>query len=71
MLSSTVFKTGAFMNNPAPTISIFHMFGETCVIRKILCVFQPASRILLLTNRLVSDGRNPWDLKQAVILVGS
>jgi len=29
-------------------------------------VLQPASRILLLTDGLVSDGRNPWALGQAV-----
>jgi hypothetical protein len=29
-------------------------------------VFQPASRTLLLTDGLVSDGRNPWALEQAV-----
>jgi hypothetical protein len=31
-----------------------------------LCVFQPASRILLLTDSLASDGRNLHALQQAV-----
>lgn len=30
-------------------------------------MFQPASRILLLTDSLVSDGRNPRALEQAVV----
>jgi hypothetical protein len=57
---------GAFTNNSAPTSCTFHLLGETCIIRKLLCVLQPASRILLLTDSLVSDGRNPWALEQAV-----
>jgi hypothetical protein len=65
-VSSTDRKTGAFTNNSAPTSFTFHILGETCVIRKLLRVLQPASRILLLTDSLVSDGRNPWALEQAV-----
>jgi hypothetical protein len=45
---------------------MFHILGETHINRKLLCVFQPASRILLLTDGLVSDGRNPQALEQAV-----
>lgn len=65
-LSSTDRKTGAVTNDSAPTCCAFHILGETCVIRKLLCVLQPASRILLLTDGLVSDGRNPLALEQAV-----
>jgi hypothetical protein len=65
-LSSTDRKTGAFTNDSAPTSRTFHILGETCVIRKLLYVLQPASRILLLTDGLVSDGRNPRALEQAV-----
>jgi hypothetical protein len=65
-LSSTVQKTGTFTNNPVSTSCIFHILGETRVNKKLLCVFQPALRILLLTDGLVSDGRNPQALEQAV-----
>jgi hypothetical protein len=65
-LSSAVHKTRAFTNIPIPTSYIFHILGEPCVIQKLLCVFQHASRILLLTDGLVSDGRNPRALEQAV-----
>jgi hypothetical protein len=37
-----------------------------CVTRKLLCVLQSASCNLLLSDSLVSDGRNPWVLEQAV-----
>jgi hypothetical protein len=64
-LSSADSKTGAFTNNSAPTSCTFHILN-LCVIIKLLCVLQPATRILLLTDSLVSDGRNPLALEQAV-----
>jgi hypothetical protein len=45
---------------------MFHLLGETYVIKMFFYMFQPASRILLLTDHLVSDGRNLRALEQAV-----
>lgn len=37
-----------------------------CTFKALLYFFQPISRILLLTDSLVSDGRNPFALERAV-----
>jgi hypothetical protein len=37
-----------------------------CSFKALLYIFQPVSRILLLIDGLVSDGRNPLALERAV-----